>query len=240
MWLLNDPLLAVSVEQHLHPELRQRLGALRAAASTLVRRDFNIKRLPAKEREAVEWLERQRVHSTNAYTLPFLSPGFVQSLLAELQLVHAEFTPNQLEAKAYQIPEWTTQDQCPQLFRALRELHNAALAPVWMLIQQRVADVYNTIQFAQYNPKGTAHGNWHHDEDSDQTTVVSLNPEQFSGGGTQLRTSATTYADVPPLGKGHALLFSGKTVLHRGLNVNAGTRNILVYWCEYRKELHHV
>lgn len=236
MWLLNDPLLAVSVEQHLHPELRQRLGALRAAASTLVRRDFNIKRLPAKEREAVEWLERQRVHSTNAYTLPFLSPGFVQSLLAELQLVHAEFTPNQLEAKAYQIPEWTTQDQCPQLFRALRELHNAALAPVWMLIQQRVADVYNTIQFAQYNPKGTAHGNWHHDEDSDQTTVVSLNPEQFSGGGTQLRTSATTFAEVPPLEKGHALLFSGKTTLHRGLNVDAGTRNILVYWCEYRAE----
>lgn len=146
------------------------------------------------------------------------------------------FTPNPLEDKAYQIPEWTTQDQCPQLFRALRELHDAALAPVWMLIQGRTADVYNTIQFAQYNPKGTSHGNWHHDEDSDQTTVVSLNPEQFSGGGTQLRTSATTYADVPPLGKGHALLFSGKTVLHRGLNVNAGTRNILVYWCEYRAE----
>lgn len=146
------------------------------------------------------------------------------------------FAPNSLEDKAYQIPEWTTQDQCPQLFRALRELHDAALAPVWMLIQGRTADVYNTIQFAQYNPKGTAHGNWHHDEDSDQTTVVSLNPEQFSGGGTQLRTSAVTYADVSPLDKGHALLFSGKTVLHRGLNVDAGTRNILVYWCEYRAE----
>lgn len=51
-----------------------------------------------------------------------------------------------------------------------------------------------------------------------------------------LRPGATTYADVPPLDKGHALLFSGKTVLHRGLNVDAGTRNILVYWCEYRAE----
>jgi hypothetical protein len=168
--------------------------------------------------------------------LPFLSPLYVDRLQAEVHSVSAGFAPNPLEDKAYQIPEWTTQDNCPQLFRALRELHDAALAPVWLLIQGRTADVYNTIQFAQYNPKGTAHGNWHHDEDSDQTTVVSLNPEQFSGGGTQLRTSATTYADVPPLDKGHALLFSGKTVLHRGLNVDAGTRNILVYWCEYRPD----
>lgn len=236
MWLLNDPLLAVSVEQHLHPELRQRLGALRAAASTLVRRDFNIKRLPRAEREAIQWLEQHRVPYTAAYTVPFLSPAYADRLQAEVHRVPSGFAPNSLEDKAYQIPEWTTQDQCPQLFRALRELHDAALAPVWMLIQGRTADVYNTIQFAQYNPKGTAHGNWHHDEDSDQTTVVSLNPEQFSGGGTQLRTSSVTYADVPPLDKGHALLFSGKTVLHRGLNVDAGTRNILVYWCEYRAE----
>lgn len=234
MWLLNDPVLAVAVEQHLHPELRQWLPGLRAAASTLVRRRFDIKRLPRAEREAIDWLERHRVEGTAAYTVPYLSADFVGRLANELQAVR--YKPNRLEIPAYQIPEWTTQDQCPQLFRALRELHDAALAPVWMLIQGRTADVYNTIQFAQYNPKGTSHGNWHHDEDSDQTTVVSLNPEQFSGGGTQLRTSATTYAEVPPLDKGHALLFSGKTVLHRGLNVNAGTRNILVYWCEYRAE----
>lgn len=236
MRLLNDPLLAVAVEQHLHPELRQRLPGLRAAASTLVRRDFNIKRLPRAERDAIAWLEQHRVPHTRAYTVPFLSPDFADRLQTEVYSMSEGFTPNPLEDKAYQIPEWTTQDNCPQLFRVLRELHDAALAPVWMLIQGRTADVYNTIQFAQYNPKGTAHGNWHHDEDSDQTTVVSLNPEQFSGGGTQLRTSATTYAEVPPLEKGHALLFSGKTTLHRGLNVDAGTRNILVYWCEYRAE----
>lgn len=236
MWLLNNPVLAVAVEQHLHPELRKWLPGLREAAGLLVRREFNIKRMPNAFSAAIEWLERQRIPGTTAYTVPFLSPDYADSLQAEVYSAPTGFTPNPLEDKAYQIPEWTTQDQCPQLFRALRELHDAALAPVWMLIQGRTADVYNTIQFAQYNPKGTSHGNWHHDEDSDQTTVVSLNPEQFSGGGTQLRTSATTYADVPPLGKGHALLFSGKTVLHRGLNVNAGTRNILVYWCEYRAE----
>lgn len=236
MWLLNNPLLAVAVEQHIHPELRERLPAIRAAASTLVRRDFNIKRLRAEERAAIRWIEAHRVRDTSAYTLPFLSPSYVDQLQTEVCAMSTGFTPNALEDKAYQIPELTTQDNCPQLFRVLRELHDAALAPVWMLAQGRVADVYNTIQFAQYNPKGTSHGNWHHDEDSDQTTVVSLNPEQFSGGGTQLRTSAVTYAEVPPLAKGHALLFGGKTTLHRGLNVDAGTRNILVYWCEYRPD----
>lgn len=240
MWLLNNPVLAVAVEQHLHPELRQRLPAIRAAASTLVRRGFNIKRLPRDERAAIEWVEGHRVCGTNAYTLPYLSPAYADALQTEVLAVPTGFTPNDLEDKPYQIPEWTTQDNCPQLFRALRELHDAALAPVWLLIQGKTADLYRSIQFAKYNPKGTSHGNWHHDEDSDQTTVVSLNPEQFSGGGTQLRTSATTYAEVPPLEKGHALLFSGKTTLHRGLNVDAGTRNILVYWCEYRKEFQHV
>ena len=234
MWLLNNPLLAVGVEQHIHPELRQRLGALRRYAGILQARRYAIKRVPRECSEALDWLDSLHL-GNGAYAVPFLSPFYCDTLLAELGRAESEgvaYTTNELEERAFQIPEFTTQDQCPTLYRALRELHAGALGAVWHLLTGQHAEKYCSIQFAKYNPRGIAHGNWHHDADSDQTTVVSLAPELYTGGGTDLRLGARSFTHVPKLPKGHALLFNGKATLHRGCRVNTGVRDLLVYWNE--------
>lgn len=232
MHLLKNPTLACSVEAHLHPAMVPHLPALWAMGERLPSGLFPIEPASAAERRALRFLAKGCV-APNVYCLPLLSPVFCDALLVESRTFN--FQPNAEEAPAYQIPEAVLAETCPQLNRTLVELFRGAAWPMLAMLDARSPAQITSVQLAKYTPLGTAHGNWHHDEDSDQTVVVSLAPELHTGGGTELMLGSAFQRktlNIPPLPKGHALFFRGKFTLHRGLAVESGERNLLVYWTE--------
>jgi predicted 2-oxoglutarate/Fe(II)-dependent dioxygenase YbiX len=83
---------------------------------------------------------------------------------------------------------------------------------------------------AKYTPEGTKQTQWHHDADSNMTGLINLAPELYTGGGTDIRTTLLTYDHIPSIPKGHALVFNGNMLLHRGAPVETGERYLLVFW----------
>lgn len=172
-------------------------------------------------------------HSALAWSVPVFSGEFCDALLAEQEhMVYMGTTPtvNPDEDLAFQIPELVLPQLCPALARGIHETSVAALYPWLRMEYQCVPDDVASIQLANYSPRGTQGGNWHHDSDADYTAVVSLNPGCFTGGGTEIKTGLCWSQRVPVLPKGHALIFPGKHVMHRGLQVLGGDRWLLVFW----------
>jgi len=185
-------------------------------------------------RASLNWLLRQRVSEClpTAYALPYLHPEFCQQLVLEVH--DKDFAPNEYEDQAYQIDELVTGNEMPELFSILQAVFDIGMRPVLQCAHMQEPAQINSIQFARYNPQGVSHGNWHHDADSDQTVVVALNTGEFEGGGTELALDMLTCIEVPPVPTGHALIFLGKTTLHRGLYVPQGDRMLLVHWTELK------
>lgn len=236
MHLLQNGQTCVPQTAWLDPELRQFLPALSRMARRVVDSGYEVlKEQDAAEEQALTWLSSQpRVMFLDVYKLPFLSAEYCDLLVAEANAMSDTIghEPNQEEEVAYQIPELFLETACPSLFAALAVLKERVLDVYSVLLYANQAPVIRAIQFARYESGGVEHGNWHHDDDSDLTAVVSLNPEKFSGGGTDIRINAWSYHTIAPLDKGNVLLFNGKHRLHRGRQVHTGVRDLLVFWNE--------
>lgn len=165
--------------------------------------------------------------SGSVLRFPFLSKEMCNALLEEVQ--HWKFSPNPDEEKAYQMQEAVLSEVCPVLFRALKELHECALNPVWATMYGVEPEEYRSIQLAKYTPGENGMTNWHFDQDSQLTTTVVLSPDEaYQGGGMQV---------FPGIGlgraeQGWASMFFGATTLHRSIPVTEGERALLVYWTD--------
>lgn len=164
------------------------------------------------------------------YRIPMLTRESCDEIVAKCR--ELSFERNEIEGERYQIDESVLQTKCPELYDRL----GRALLPVlnmWsLLIYQRPITRVASFQIAKYTPEGTYMTGFHHDRDSDVTAVISLNPGEFEGGGTDLRIMPHESQHVPPLNKGTALFFNGKMIHHRGSPVTKGERYLLVCWLE--------
>jgi len=185
-----------------------------------------------EDRAALSWLNKYTIRP-GIYTMPFLAPEYCDLLLAEARAM-AEYEVNDAEDVPFQIPELVVQEHCIELATCLAKLFHEVYGPVCNILMGVEPEELQTVQFAKYQPHAVGHGNWHVDIDSDITVVVSMNPGEFVGGGTDLRTGPLATIQLPPLPKGHALLFNGKTTLHRGRAVTEGRRDLLVFWSEVK------
>lgn len=233
------------MDEYLHPELRQHLAALREIILCAKEVSDDPERLMGFIEEDPEWtaayvwardlLLQNRVTGLggSVYGVPFLDPAYCDRLVNTAERLGKEVghKPNPDEDAPYQIPELVLKHVDRALYDDMAKLVEAL--NVWfLLIYQTEARSVASIQFAKYMPNGTAHGNWHHDRDSDLSAVVSLAPELCVGGGTDVRMSAVDYFSVDQLPKGYALLFAGKHIQHRGRAVEDGVRHLLVFWLE--------
>lgn len=235
--LLVDGMTCIPQEAWLHPELRLHLPALERMARTLDEGkqsvELLIDSLDKPEIKALGWINKYTVRP-GIYTMPFLTPEYCNKLRVEADEMHRVFgyAVNEYEDTPYQIPELVVARYCGNLHACLEVLFHRVYDVICRIQMGFVPTYLRTVQFAKYEPAEVGHGNWHIDEDSDITVVVSLNPEEFQGGGTDLRTGPLASIQVPALPKGHALLFNGKTTLHRGRAVTSGRRDLLVFWSE--------
>lgn len=174
----------------------------------------------------------QKRWTSGVYSFPFLRPEYIDDLLNEIAAM--SFEVNAEEDALVQIPEITLQDNCRTLHDCLHSLFQYAVKPLAATLYGLEPKFMQSIQFAQYTPENTAHGHWHHDEDSDITLVVALT-DHHSGGGTMVKPQGLGEAfEVPQLPVGHAMLFQGSRMLHYGLPVTEGARNLLVFWSTLR------
>lgn len=163
------------------------------------------------------------------YTIPMLSPEFCDEIVRRARSYAYE--ANEAEGLDYQIDEAVLQEKDPELYDQLVEL--LPVLNVWsLLVYQRPVTRVSSFQIARYTPDGTNQTGFHHDKSSDITAVISLNPGEFEGGGTEIRVRPDLAELVPPLPKGSALFFNGKMIHHRGAKVTSGERYLLVCWLE--------
>ena len=188
---------------------------------------------------AMELLMQNRVACLGgfAYGVPMFSATACTGLLQTAQKMGEKhgFTPNHEEAESEQIPEIVVKHYDESAYGEL--VGSIEYMNVWfLLIYHTIPKSVSSIQFTKYEPSETPRGNWHHDLDSDFTAVVSLAPELFEGGGTDLRLTPTSYFSLDKLPKGYALLFNGKQIQHRGRAVTSGVRHLLTFWLDSAPE----
>lgn len=230
--VLSKALTAIPSMDKYASSLRRRLDVLQEMAEhaesigPISSKDYTL---------ASDWsdaLRRVTQHATGVFTFPYLSPEFCRDLMLELDCM--DYSVNEDENEAAQIPELIFSHHCPSLHECLRALwHNAAI-PLAKVLFGQDPDQLRVIQAAKYTVDNTPRGHWHTDSDSDVTMVVALTNEH-EGGGTVVHVGP--FAEpviVPQLPVGHAMFFNGKAMRHYGLPVTAGERNLLVHWSEVK------
>lgn len=168
------------------------------------------------------------------YTMRLLTAEGADYFLGAADRLADQFQPNAEEGREYQIPEIVMAHHgalAPHYLLA-RQIGEQILWPLFHLMYGNPPNVFSSIQLARYSAPSNLGTGWHCDTDSEATCVVSLAPERHQGGGTELMPKgAFAPAEfLPPLPKGHALLFNGRCTLHRGVELDSGERNLLVYW----------
>lgn len=168
------------------------------------------------------------------FTLALLTREGAEYFLDAADRHAALFTPNQDEGAEYQVPEIVL-SHVPELREAdelAREIARRVLWPIFHCIYGNPPNTFSSVQLARYAAPSNLGTGWHADTDSEATCVVSLAPDRHVGGGTLLRPRGAFGPAVrlQPLPKGTALLFNGRTTLHRGVELESGERNLLVYW----------
>lgn len=234
-----------ALERSLHPEFLQHLPQLLEIISMALDLQPEPEQLLAYISEDEEWNQAWTWATTivttnrisclggNAYGVPFLHPAVCAKLVDRAEQLAGPdgWQPAADEELPYQIPELVVAEHDPRLHAILANL--AKYLDVWHLIlYQAVPQSVSRIQFTKYTPEATAHGNWHHDRDSDYTAVVSLNPDNFTGGGTDLKVTPTRSDAVQPLPAGYAMLLNGRQLQHRGRRVESGARHLLTFWLD--------
>lgn len=226
----------------LHPDLRPYAQALLDMTTWAIETGPDTDQLHAALHENLPWSEAYRwanghldnptrARGGNLFAVPFLAPCYCLQLIdrAEALGVTVGYKPNPVEETPYQIPEIVLRHVDANFHNELADL--LQVLGIWFtLIYQNRPCTIGSIQFAKYEPHGTSHGNWHYDADSSYTAVVSLDPNRFQGGGTDVLVDPTRFVCIDPLPAGYALIFNGQQIRHRGRAVTRGTRHLLVYW----------
>ena len=166
-------------------------------------------------------------HGHEIYSIPIFNNEFVEMVLDEINYIKQEtgFQDNPLETQNAQISEFNLQNKSSLWYLTQMILVYRDFNLIFQyLFGQRVQS--GTVQLANYNPRGTSETTYHHDEDSAITMVVPLNTGDYEGGGTDFLFRG----NIPPLPRGHGLIFPAFTHLHRGEAVSKGDRYLLVYW----------
>lgn len=226
--ILRNPLVCVPSVSQVHPTLSYVLPAIDSlAAAGDAMGGVSARSLEwAGASEALENLVTCYGHGV--YSIPYLAPEFCAELVAETSQM--KYAVNEDEDVSVQIPELFLRDLCPQLHGSLAALFKRYAAPLARLLLHVEVEQVLSVQFARYAPENTPQSAWHTDLDSDVTLVVALSDEH-QGGGTEVSPPwPAEKFTVPQLPVGHAMLFLGRTMLHRGLPVTDGTRHLLVHW----------
>ena len=214
----------------IHPDLLEWLPAIRAFLKEV---DLdNVEECWAKH--DLDELPVRRL-GDSIIVAPILAPQFCEVLLDYSRDI--PFSTNMEEEPDYRINEWVLGPSDPY-FLACLDAAAKAIWPLFNLMYGKAPNSFSSVQFARYGAPGPVGTGWHHDESSEATCTVSLNPGQFAGGGTALRPAGafSEAVCVPPLPQGWGLLFNGRTTLHRGLPVTDGVRQLLVFWMNHIKE----
>lgn len=242
MHVLTRPGVAIASLDKYHPELKEHIKTFKEMGETAERIGLthaSFRPGPPGWLEAVSIIGEYgslggpgSAFTSGVYSIPFLHPDYCDALLTEVAAM--SFEVNDDEEAEVQIPEITLGDKCPALHSCLHGLFNNVINPLTKVLYQLEQTKMSSIQFAQYTPENTAHGNWHHDRDSDITLVVALS-DFHKGGGTMVKPQGLGEPfEVPQLPVGHAMLFQGSRMLHKGLPVTEGARNLLVFWSELK------
>lgn len=167
-----------------------------------------------------------------AYTMPFLLQKSCQYLI---ELVQPEsFDVNSEEPEAAQIPEVVLLDKHPKVGKALCEDFFEYIEPVVQALYGYELSSIESAQLALYEADGRVpSGCLHTDEDSDLTVTVALN-DDYEGGGLHIITGGvhSETVHIPKQPAGTATIFEGRTKVHMGQPVTAGSRYLLVFWCK--------
>lgn len=213
--------------QWLHPDLLPYREVINQAA------EMASDEGPATARRYEGWRIFHDTHvkkwAPGVYSAPYLHPGLCQELRQYMASLGHIGNPE--EAPEARINECVLNER--DLFLL------AQLQGLWLIVQPALAQLLlqmevrhcDYIQGAVYAPDGTSETAWHQDIDSEYTAVVALSdPSTFAGGGTDVWRDGDHFT-VPPLPVGHAMIFAGRTTLHKGNNVTKGQRHLLVHWC---------
>lgn len=225
--LLRDVALAIPSADKLHPQLRAALPSITSVAADA---EALLGIGNVCEGPALAWVKDLVTHHGNGVcSIPYLSPTYCDALLAQFD--GECYIPNPEEPPEAQIPEIVLWLRSRPLYDCLAVLWQQAAVPLAKCIWNLDPYAIGSIQVAQYTADDIPGTAMHHDQDSDVTLVVNLGSE-FEGGGTEVAAGLFDDAPivVPPLKKGHAMFFLGKTRMHRGLPVTSGTRTLLVHW----------
>ena len=169
-------------------------------------------------------------HANGVYSFPVLNKDYCNKLLYEAGKM--VYQVNEEEETYAQIPEAVVMEYNEKLHNKLQCMFYDLVSPMSRVVYSTEPNVLNSVQFAKYEPNVVKNGNWHLDDDSDITLVIALS-DTHVGGGTVIKPYGIgNEFVVPQLPAGHALLFRGKHYMHKGLPVEEGTRNILVFWSE--------
>ena len=181
-------------------------------------------------------LNRRAVHTLAGpvYRVPLLAPVECDFMLNAA--AGYDYTPNPEEDKDYQIEEAMLAYVDPEMYEYLKGHLLPILNAYSLFLYSTPITKVESFQIAKYRQGHTPGTGWHADRVSDVTAVISLNPKGFKGGGTGVRVSPDELYELKPLPKGHALLFNGKMIQHRGLDVTEGERLLLVCWCSIQAD----
>jgi len=166
------------------------------------------------------------------FSAPVMDHYECDDLLAYADTNRGAFEVNPEEETPYQVEELVLRYKAPALFPKFINMLDQRITPLFQIMTGHTPGKASSIQLARYTTDATAQSDWHVDEQSELSCVVSLAPDRHSGGGTYLRPygPAGQTIFVPALPKGHALFFNGRFVHHRGAEVRAGERMLLVFW----------
>lgn len=248
MHVLTRPGIAIASLDKYHPDLKGHIETLKAmGAASKERHGLTFQDLTANQHwwhtldalvkeyggADTAYYRPELGYQSGVYSIPFLNPDYCDALLTEVAAMSFQVNPD--EEAEVQIPEITLADNCPALHSCLHGLFNNVVNPLSRILYQLEQEKMASIQFAQYTPENTSHGNWHHDRDSDITLVVALS-DFHKGGGTMVKPQGLGEPfEVPQLPVGHAMLFQGSRTLHKGMQVTEGARNLLVFWSELKQ-----
>lgn len=236
MLRLRDPSLSLLGTSCIDSGLQQHAAGLMSIAAR--RRDGDYE-WPT-HRDDTEWaawdwlLGVTTKHAEGVYSFPLLTPRYTEALADQFYHWCDEGAAevNEEEDAPYQMHEIVLNHECPLLFAPLAAVRVAWIDTLSLVLLGLEAPRISTIQFARYD-NTISQGNWHTDASSDITATVSLDPDAFEGGGTDVWLPGGDIVEVPPLPAGHCLLFKGSTTPHRGRAVTEGERDLIVFWSAF-------
>ncbi len=181
----------------------------------------------AKEYNRISLSELTR-HGEGVYSFKLFEDKYCKELLRKTK--EYKYRVNTKENIEYRMPEAVLEEVDIGLYLQMCDIYREGIFPIMRDLFFVNDYEISSVQFARYSHKGINSSDWHLDEDSDITAVVTLNNE-FEGGGTGFKPDANAEEfEVTKLGIGEVLLFKGSTVMHKGLPVTEGSRDILVFW----------